>query len=116
MLPPRYLIGEATFILRAAIHLTQRRRDSGESHYKPDQQIEARLGVNNRNLSTLEVSLDMSVEVASAAPEGVLLVSENGLRARKHLRGLRALGYKGFIMWGSPISGDLTDGILRDLP
>ncbi len=74
------------------------------------------IGVNNRNLSTLEVSLDVSVEVASAAPEGVLLVSENGLRTRKHLRGLRALGYKGFIMWESLIGGDLPCGISGDLP
>jgi hypothetical protein len=42
MFPPQYLIGEAIFILRAAIHLTQGRRDSGDPHYKPDQQIEAR--------------------------------------------------------------------------
>jgi indole-3-glycerol phosphate synthase len=69
------------------------------------------IGVDNRNLSTLEVSIDVSVEVASAAPEGVLLVSENGLRTRKHLRGLCALGYKGFIMGESPIGGDLHDGI-----
>jgi indole-3-glycerol phosphate synthase len=71
--------------------------------------------VNNRNLFTLEVSLDVSVEVARAAPEDVLLVSESGLRTKKHLRGLRALGYKGFIMVESPIYGDLPDGILRDL-
>ncbi|MBO0860218.1 MAG: indole-3-glycerol-phosphate synthase [Chloracidobacterium sp.] len=56
--------------------------------------------VNNRNLSTLEVSLDTSVEVARAAPNDVLLVSENGLRAKKQLLGLRKLGYKGFIMGG----------------
>jgi hypothetical protein len=42
MFPPRYLIGETIFILRAATYLTQGRRDSGEPHYKPDQQIEAR--------------------------------------------------------------------------
>jgi indole-3-glycerol phosphate synthase len=71
--------------------------------------------VNNRNLFTLEVSLDVSVEVARAAPEDVLLVSESGLRTKKHLRGLRALGYKGFIIVESPICGDLPDGILRDL-
>jgi hypothetical protein len=41
MFPPRYLISEAIFILRAVIHLIQGRRDSGEPHYKPDQQIEA---------------------------------------------------------------------------
>jgi indole-3-glycerol phosphate synthase len=67
------------------------------------------IGVNNRNLSTFEVSLDVSVEVARAAPEDVLLVCENGLRTRKHLRGLQALGYKGFII------GGLLEGILGDL-
>jgi indole-3-glycerol phosphate synthase len=55
------------------------------------------IGVDNRNPSTLEISLDVSVEVARAAPEDVLLVSENGLRTRKHLRGLSAIGYKGFL-------------------
>lgn len=65
------------------------------------------IGVNNRNPSTLEVSLDVSVEVARAAPKGVLLVSENGLRTRKHLCGLRALGYSGFLI-GEPLTlGDL---------
>ncbi len=65
------------------------------------------IGVNNRNLATLEVSLDVSVAVARAAPKDVLLVSENGLRTKKHLRGLRALGYKGFLLEES-LSG--TDG------
>jgi|SRR5262245_13744260 len=73
------------------------------------------IGVNNRNPSTLEVSLDVSVEVARAAPEGVLLVSENGLRTRKQLRGLRALGYRGFLIGESPTGSELPDGILRDL-
>jgi indole-3-glycerol phosphate synthase len=73
------------------------------------------IGVNNRNLSTLEVSLDISVGVARAAPEDVLLISENGLRTRKHLRGLRALGYKGFLIGESLIGSDFPDGILNDL-
>jgi indole-3-glycerol phosphate synthase len=67
------------------------------------------IGVNNRNLSTLEVSLDASVEVARAAPKDVMLVSENGLRTRKHLRGLRALGYQGFLI-GESLSGGGDDG------
>jgi indole-3-glycerol phosphate synthase len=67
--------------------------------------------VNNRNPSTLEASLDVSVEVARAAPGDVLLLSENGFRTQKHLRGLRALGYKGFIMGESLIDGRLPGGI-----
>jgi indole-3-glycerol phosphate synthase len=73
------------------------------------------IGVNNRNLSTLEVSLDISVEVARVRPKDVLLVSENGLRTRKHLHGLRALGYKGFLIEESLTGGDHPDEILRDL-
>jgi len=74
------------------------------------------IGVNNRNLSTFEVSLDISVEVARAAPEGVLLVSENGLSANKQLQGLRALGYKGFLIDEPRMRGDILDGTSRDLP
>jgi indole-3-glycerol phosphate synthase len=64
------------------------------------------IGVNNRNLPTLEVSLDVSVDVARAAPNDVLLVSENGLRTRKHLRGLHALGYNGVLIEEPLIDGD----------
>jgi hypothetical protein len=42
MFPTPYLIGEAIFVLRAVIDLTQGRRDCGEPHDKPDQQIAAR--------------------------------------------------------------------------
>ncbi len=73
------------------------------------------IGVNNRKPSTLEVSLDVSVEVARSAPEGVLLVSESGLRTKKQLRGLHTLGYKGFIIGGSPLGDDSPNRILRDL-
>jgi indole-3-glycerol phosphate synthase len=66
------------------------------------------IGVNNRNQSTLDVSLDVSVEVARMAPKDVLLVSENGLRTKKHLRGLRALGYQGFLLEDS-LSGNGGD-------
>jgi hypothetical protein len=42
MFPPRYLIREAIFVLRAAIDLIPGRKDRGELHDKPDQQIEVR--------------------------------------------------------------------------
>ena len=73
------------------------------------------IGVNNRNLSTFEVSLDISVEVARAAPNDVLLVSENGLRTKKQLHGLSLLGYKGFLIEESLMGDDLPDGTLRGL-
>jgi indole-3-glycerol phosphate synthase len=73
------------------------------------------IGVNNRNISTLEVSLDVSVELAHAAPEDVLLVSEYGLRTGKQLRGLRALGYSAFLMGDSLMRGPSSDITLKEL-
>ena len=56
------------------------------------------VGVNNRNLQTFDVSLDVSIELASHAPDGVSLVSESGLRDAEDLRRLRTHGYNGFLI------------------
>jgi indole-3-glycerol phosphate synthase len=56
------------------------------------------IGVNNRNLSTFEVSLDVSSQLASLAPEGALLISESGIGSPKDVLGLYQLGYRGFLI------------------
>jgi indole-3-glycerol phosphate synthase len=56
------------------------------------------IGVNNRDLRTFEVSMQVSVELSSFAPTGATMVSESGLRTRDDLRALRALGYRGFLV------------------
>jgi indole-3-glycerol phosphate synthase/phosphoribosylanthranilate isomerase len=55
------------------------------------------IGVNNRNLHTFEVSLSTSERLARAASEDLILISESGLTA-EDVPGLRALGYKGFLV------------------
>jgi indole-3-glycerol phosphate synthase len=52
------------------------------------------IGVNNRNLRTLAVSLDASTACAERLPPGVIAVSESGLTSASDLRGLAALGYR----------------------
>jgi indole-3-glycerol phosphate synthase len=56
------------------------------------------IGVNNHDPYLLEASLEFCVEVARAAPKEILLVSEVNFRNGRHIRGLRALGYKGFLI------------------
>lgn len=56
------------------------------------------IGVNNRHLRTFEVSLSVSVNLAREAPPDALLISESGLRSGDNLRGLQALGYRGFLI------------------
>ena len=46
-------------------------------------EIEATLiGINNRNLTTFEVNLSTTEELSEDVPEGVILVSESGLKTR----------------------------------
>ena len=56
------------------------------------------IGVNNRDLRTLEVSLGTSAQLIQYAPDDVICVSESGLRAGDDLRRLRSLGYSGFLI------------------
>ena len=51
------------------------------------------IGVNNRNLSTFEVTLDTSIELAQHMPAGAILVSESGIHNASDIRRLRAAGY-----------------------
>jgi indole-3-glycerol phosphate synthase len=61
--------------------------------------IGARLiGVNNRDLRSLEVSLDVSRRLIQVAPDSAILVSESGLQTRDELIELQALGYSAFLI------------------
>jgi indole-3-glycerol phosphate synthase len=56
------------------------------------------IGVNNRNLHTLEVSVETSFELIDAIPDGSVAVSESGLRSAEDLRKLRAAGFDAFLI------------------
>lgn len=52
------------------------------------------IGVNNRNLRTLDVDVDASYRLAAKMPPGVVAVSESGLQLRADLERLAAAGYR----------------------
>ena len=56
------------------------------------------IGVNNRNLRTLQVDLDASRRLIEAIPEGVVAVAESGLRDAQDLVNLRHAGYEAFLI------------------
>ena len=56
------------------------------------------IGVNNRNLSSFEVTLDTSLELAEHMPSGALLVSESGIHNATDIARLRAVGYTAFLV------------------
>ena len=56
------------------------------------------IGVNNRNLRTLEVDVDAVAAHRLALPSSVVAVSESGLKTPADLARLGALGYRAFLM------------------
>jgi len=56
------------------------------------------IGVNNRDLRSFEVSLDVSRELIKHAPEDTIMVSESGLKTCEDLTELRNLGYSAFLI------------------
>ena len=56
------------------------------------------IGVNNRNLRTLEVNVRASEELVARMPPNALPISESGLRSREDLERLSALGYRAFLV------------------
>jgi indole-3-glycerol phosphate synthase len=56
------------------------------------------IGVNNRNLRTLQVDLEASHVIAQSLPDDVVAISESGLKTPDDLRSMTALGYKAFLI------------------
>ncbi|HVF28603.1 MAG TPA: indole-3-glycerol phosphate synthase TrpC [Pyrinomonadaceae bacterium] len=73
------------------------------------------IGVNNRDLSTFKVSLDVSVRLAEDAPRDALLVSESGLRRARDIQLLRSHGYKGFLIGETLMRAEDPAETLHDL-
>jgi indole-3-glycerol phosphate synthase len=56
------------------------------------------IGVNNRNLRTLQVDLDASRDVAGMLPKDAIGISESGLKTPADLQSMKALGYRAYLM------------------
>ena len=56
------------------------------------------IGVNNRNLKTFELSIEISKRLAPVIPTGVVKVSESGIEAVDTIVELRKYGFEGFLM------------------
>lgn len=56
------------------------------------------IGVNNRDLDTFHVALDISLRLSYLMPAGVIRVSESGIRTRADIDVLRGAGFQAFLV------------------
>jgi indole-3-glycerol phosphate synthase len=74
------------------------------------------IGVNNRNLRTLEVDVHASEELIARMPDEVIAVSESGLRTSEDLVRLKQMGYRAFLIgerfMAAPDPGQALKGLI----
>ena len=73
------------------------------------------IGVNNRNLRTFEVSLDISLALKRMLPDGTTLVSESGINTRNDVRTLPDAGINCFLVGEAFMRADDPGSKLREL-
>jgi indole-3-glycerol phosphate synthase len=56
------------------------------------------IGVNNRDLRTLQVNLRASRDVAALLPQSAIGISESGLKTPADLQSMKTLGYRAFLI------------------
>jgi indole-3-glycerol phosphate synthase len=72
------------------------------------------IGVNNRDLTTFEVTLETSLRLAEFMPAGVLRVSESGIHEARDIDRLRMAGYPAFLVGEHLMrSGDQAAALAR---
>ena len=73
------------------------------------------MGVNNRDLRTLDVRVETSFELIEAVPDGCIAVAESGLGWHAQLMHLRAAGFDAFLVGESLMTSADPSAALRAL-
>jgi indole-3-glycerol phosphate synthase len=73
------------------------------------------VGVNSRDLSTLEVRPEAHEELAALLPEGCVAIAESGIHSPEQVRTLTGAGYQGVLVGTSLMRSDDPASAVADL-
>jgi indole-3-glycerol phosphate synthase len=73
------------------------------------------IGVNNRDLKTLEVNLETSIRLRPGIPAGIIAVSESGIKTSEDMRRMADAGYHAVLIGERFMTVADPGGALRDL-
>jgi indole-3-glycerol phosphate synthase len=76
------------------------------------------IGVNNRNLKTMEVKLETSLELLPRIPAAAVKVAESGIKTGADIKRLRTAGFDAFLIGEhlmlSPKPGEALSSLIRE--
>ena len=91
-----------------------------ESHTKKEFTDSAKtradiLGINNRNLNTLEIDLDTTKDILKNRDEKRVIISESGIESSKDIQFLRKCGADAFLVGSSIMKSKDIKGLVSEL-
>jgi indole-3-glycerol phosphate synthase len=73
------------------------------------------VGINNRDLDSLSVSIDTSIRLLKKHPDSKPVICESGIASRKDIESLRSLGADGFLVGTALMNSSDKEGALREM-
>lgn len=73
------------------------------------------IGINNRNLSTFETTIDTTITLMNQIPAGVTLVTESGIRGSRDVQQLRTAGVTSFLIGETFMREEDPGAALREI-
>jgi len=73
------------------------------------------VGVNNRNLVSLEVDTSTSERIASRFPAGLRTVAESGMKGPEDVRRMAGLGYRAVLVGEALVTAEDPEGLLSEM-
>ncbi len=64
------------------------------------------IGINNRNLNTFEIDINVTKKLIRHIPKGVVVVSESGINTYEDIQGLRSIGVTAFLIGETLLKSD----------
>ena len=98
---PQFNTNITDYNIEYIFHLLDIKIDSYES-YEELKKVSGNyidiIGVNNRNLDTLKIDLNHSIEIYKEIPDEFLKISESGISKVESIHKLKEVGYQGFLI------------------
>lgn len=75
----------------------------------------AMIGVNSRNLKTLDVDIETAARLAASIPDPILKIGESGIETKEDVLYLKSKGYQGFLVGESLMRQDDIGAAVKKL-
>ena len=73
------------------------------------------VGINNRDLATFDVDLAVTETVSAQVPDGILLVSESGIKTAEDVARVKACGVDAILVGEALMRGELSIEKIREV-